>query len=59
MHTVGVCGVVVDDEDSLEAAWFDVDTALTRVTHPHELQRLQDGVADLPEVVYRVYRGSS
>jgi 8-oxo-dGTP diphosphatase len=45
-----------DDEDSLEAAWFDVDSALTKVTHAREHQRLEDGLADLPDVVYRVYR---
>jgi len=48
----------VEDEDSLEAAWFDVSDALKSVSHPHERQRLQDGVANLSDVVYRVYRGA-
>jgi len=45
----------LDDEDSLEAAWFDADTALTKVTHKREHQRLEDGLANLPDVIYRVY----
>ena len=43
----------LDDEDSLEAAWFDADTALTRATHQREHQRLEDGLANLPDVGYR------
>ena len=46
----------VGDEDSLEAAWFDVEDALKSVRHARELQRLQDGVANMPDLVYRVYR---
>jgi 8-oxo-dGTP diphosphatase len=48
---------VVDDEDSLEAAWFDVETALSKVSHEREHRRLEDGLANMSDVVYRVYRG--
>ena len=43
----------VDDEDTLEVAWFSASAALNAVTHEKEHQRLADALADLPETVYR------
>jgi 8-oxo-dGTP pyrophosphatase MutT (NUDIX family) len=45
-----------DDEDALQAGWFSADDALQMVTHTGEHQRLADALANLPEVVYRVFR---
>jgi 8-oxo-dGTP pyrophosphatase MutT (NUDIX family) len=49
--------VAHDDDDALEAGWFDPAEAIVRVTHVSEHQRLVDALADGAEVVYRVYRG--
>jgi 8-oxo-dGTP diphosphatase len=43
-------------DDSIDARWFAADTAVTLVTHPVELVRLTDALADGEAVVYRTYR---
>ena len=43
-------------DDSLEAGWFASDTAVALVTHPVELLRLTDALAERDGVVYRAYR---
>jgi 8-oxo-dGTP diphosphatase len=43
-------------DDSLDAGWFDPDTAVELVTHPTEHLRLTDAIGDSQGVVYRAYR---
>ncbi|HEU4366859.1 MAG TPA: NUDIX domain-containing protein [Methylomirabilota bacterium] len=43
-------------DDSLEVGWFASDTAVALVTHPVELLRLTDTLAERDGVVYRAYR---
>jgi 8-oxo-dGTP diphosphatase len=43
-------------DDSIEAGWFTSDTAVGLVTHPVELLRLTDALAERDGVVYRAYR---
>jgi ADP-ribose pyrophosphatase YjhB (NUDIX family) len=43
-------------DDSLEAGWFDPDTAVRCVTHPVEQVRLKDALGRGQGVVYRAYR---
>jgi ADP-ribose pyrophosphatase YjhB (NUDIX family) len=55
-----VCRHIAGDphpgDDSIEAAWFTSDTAVALVTHPVELLRLTDALAERDAVVYRAYR---
>jgi 8-oxo-dGTP diphosphatase len=51
-----VDGVPHPGDDSIDAGWFDVDTAAALVTHPTERLRLTDALADREGVVYRAYR---
>ncbi len=43
-------------DDSLDAGWFDPDTAANLVTHPTEHLRLTDAIANNQGVVYRAHR---
>jgi ADP-ribose pyrophosphatase YjhB (NUDIX family) len=55
-----VCRHIVGEphpgDDSIEAGWFTSDTAVALVTHPVELLRLTDALAERDGVVYRAYR---
>jgi ADP-ribose pyrophosphatase YjhB (NUDIX family) len=55
-----VCRHIVGEphpgDDSMEAGWFAPDTAVALVTHPVELVRLTDALAEGDRVVYRTYR---
>jgi 8-oxo-dGTP diphosphatase len=44
-----------DDDDVLEAAWFDPAEALRRVTHAREHERLEDALRNAPDVTYRAF----
>jgi 8-oxo-dGTP diphosphatase len=43
-------------DDTIDAGWFDRESAISLITHPVELVRLQDALGDAKGVVYRAYR---
>lgn len=43
-------------DECLDAGWFEPDEALKMVTHPAQLGRLRDALAEHDHVVYRAYR---
>jgi ADP-ribose pyrophosphatase YjhB (NUDIX family) len=51
-----IAGAPYPGDDSLDAGWFAVDTAVDFVTHPVEQVRLTDALGDGQGVIYRAYR---
>ena len=51
-----IAGDPYPGDDSLEAGWFALDTAVGLVTHAVEQVRLTDALGDGQGVIYRAYR---